>query len=586
LIYYENEPKLDTDSLVSALKSSVESPIEYANEVQQNLEESKYQDVVNSIVNGISDDDTLELTLNIDKSNILLEENFDCEFNSSMEVQFWINENTLRRWVDSITVEKVIREQFTSDSIPYHVFLEYDHKMSDHLGLFSKESLLDGYTVTSATCNKNNKNTNDVMVDLFSDIDSEIPPISPLLFDENNLREIYSGCFLTFSMQYLSDECDINNNNLSVKTITDRHHISKEYDLEADSSLSSSDEDLSAIYSIIENIHNKESLISLSHWRHAVATQCSSFDDVSSNVDKITHYAGFLQEESAKEELEQLQSTVQQVSELTRTIANSVSETAQKLSSDLQNIVIALLAAIVTNFVLILRYSDFYVLAPFSVASISGILIFYFPAVQNRIDNAQEIMENRTNDFILYFSEIRANVGNSVFELDKIIEQHESHLETAAQTIAKAQVTIGKVYILLIFLWFTVIFYGHLVVDGISDSSIFFFLSNFGVQTSVSAGSDLISLTVILSIFPAGWILLRSGLSLYSGSALCQKGTSSESININLPKSDKTNEKKTVDELFSGDVKPDSYVTYYSILSVLLLILIVMVSVFRVIASI
>lgn len=584
LIQFEDGPQLKVEELKGALKDKIKDPDDYAGQVQRHFSSQKYENAISDIQQGISGEDELALTLKIDKHSIVSEICTDWSFDGcSMEPQLWVNQSTLKNWIESVHVEEVIQTQFNSGSLPYHVFLEHEGEQSDYLGFVSIDSIRDEQAVHPSSCEAECEVANKSLSDLFSSTNSNKPSISPLIFDTTYVRNAYSDVFLSLSMMCLTEDCEIDRDTLNPKIITDRHHLKEEHNLGSNCSLYSSSEDLSNLYELLQDIHEKSSTISLAHWQRAVATQCSTFDDITSNRRAIVHYAGFLQEESAKEELEQLQSTVEEVSELTRTIANSLSEDSRELTSDLQNIVIALLGAIVTNFVLILRYSDFYVLAPFSVAAISGILIFYYPIVQNKIDNTHEVMENRTADFLIYLSEIRSHVGNRVFDLQKIERQHESHLETAAQALITTRKLIARVYILMVVLWFTVISYGYLVVTEVSEEWVISTLSDIGIQTTTSVGKDMISVTVIFSVFPAVWIIWKTWGKMDSASDILCTSQIPDNVEVELPEPTQDLTKKTIENNQVLDERyTEAYDLYYPFVPLLLLMLIILISLARI----
>jgi len=582
LVHFEEGPRLDSEELQAVL-DDVANPEDYTGQVQQHFSDRNYEEAVSGIKSGIASSGELEIAMTINKEAVVSELCSNWEYDCSQEnVQLWINFKTLMKWTGSTTAEEIIQTQFESRPLPYHVFLDYDGEMSELLGFVTEESMSSGEAINPHSCGENHEVIKQTFSDLFSGINSDRPSVSPSIFDTKCVREAYSGPFLTLSLMCLANRSQVDGNVLDVKTLTDRHHLHGEINFEEDLSFSSSPEALEEIYNLIVDIHEKDPAISLSHWRRAVATQCSTFSDVSSNRRSITHYAGFLQEESAKEELEQLQNTVEEVSELTRTIANSLSEASQNLTSDLQNVVIALLGAIVTNFVLILRYSEFYVLAPFSIAAISGILIFYYPMIQAKINNTEEALENRTADFRIYFSEIRSHVGERVFDLDKIVAQHESHLETAAETLVMARTTISRIYILMILLWFSVVAYGHLILTDISQQWLTSALTDIGIATTATSGTDLISVTVIISGIPASWIIYKSWNELNSFRHVFQKSEIPDEVEVSIPKmsKDKVEESELKSQII-GETGPKSYATYYPFVSMSLLLLIVFIAICR-----
>lgn len=584
IIGFQGDLNLNIDELKSAI-ADVKDPADYVGQTHHDFGGSDYSAVVAAIFDGIPDRKDLELTFSIDKDSIL--ESIYPEAEVPSHVQFWINRETLSQWISETTTEEVIQSQFAQKTPTYHVFLEYSEMPSEYLG-FTNLSQFSGAETTHPKVARNNcRDETNIISNLFQDTSLTPPSAPPSVFDSDDTRQVYSKVFLASSMSVLAKDCEINGDKLEITTQTHRHHIDSTVDLGAEDQLEFDSQALENLYNLILEINQRSASISISFWQQAVATQCSDFLDIPSQTKAISHYAGFLQEESAKEELEQLQSTIEEVSDLTRTIADSLSESSRELTSNLQNIVIALLGAIVTNFVLILRYSDFYVLAPFSVAAISGVLIFYYPIVQSSIDNTQEMMENRTQDFLIYLGEIRSHVDSRVFDLDRIRVQHEAHLETAAKSLITTRKTISRVHLMMILLWAILVSYGLLVTVDIPDSQILSQLSEVGVKTSANKGVDMISVTVMLSAIPASWIFIKNTRKLSSWKSFFSTSEipSEPDVTIrNLVES--SNDVESTRGTGLSKISSESYYEYYPILWAVMLIEIIVVACFRLVLSI
>jgi len=514
VLFLQNGVSFEQAGIREMLSGSGEDNADWAGRISNLFLNDDHREGVDLIFKlfDISEENELQLSITINKAHIV--EDF-CETNS-VEVddanpQLWTSRETLEKWITKFSVEHIIDSQFNDSSTLYHYFLDNNGaEESQFLGFVSAQSLENGETeYLPADCQRNYSEEHEILSTVFEDTEFIPPPVSPLVFDNPVIRDVYQPVFVFAAIACLASDYSLCEDAFETETKTDRHHVRSEFDFDELDDDSFDIHQLNDLYDLLEQVLHDDGPSSLTHWHQAVATHCSSFTEVPLNYREIIHYCGFLQEEAAKQELEQLQNTVEEAFELTRTVANSLSEASQSLTSDLQKIIITLLVAIVTNFVLILRYSDLHVLAPFSVAAIAAILIFYFPIIQNEIDETQSVMENRTGDFIIYLSEIRSHVGTRVFNLKKIEDQHEVHLRTAFNSLQNARQTTSRIYLLLILIWLIIIFYGLIIIADNTFLNLQTFLDELGFQTSAADGEGVIRITILISAVPAFWLFYK-----------------------------------------------------------------------------
>ncbi|WP_226483101.1 hypothetical protein [Natrinema amylolyticum] len=582
LLYLQNGVCLKQQGVDLLLASTEQSSSDWAGRISDQLSGENYRDGVELIYDilSISGDGQLRLSISINKSNIKddLFDECDIEIGDSSP-QFWTSKKTLEYWIDDKNVESIIESQFSGTSTPYHCFLDGDSIVeSQYVGFISLYSLLNGGTdYYPVSCQSSYEEEQSTLTNLFDDTDFNPPRVSPLIFDNPVLRDIYEPVFISSAIACLATTHSLDGNHFEAETKTDRHHASSQIDFGDPTTDTIDDRHMPEIYKLLEEVVHPDGPSSLTHWHRSVATHCSSFTEISTKNREISHYYGFLREEDAKKELDQLQNTIEEAFELTRTVATSLSEASQSLTSDIQKIIITLLAAIVTNFVLILRYSDLAVLAPFSISAIAGILIFYFPIIQNEIGETQAIMENRTGDFIVYLSEIRSHVGTRVFDLGKIEDQHEIHLKTAYKSLENAKQTISKIYYILVLIWAIIIFYSTFVISEWSPNSITVLLNNLEIQTSVIENEAPIKITLLSSTIPSLWLLYKlyshfetSEANFWSSSLRMSSSTSDTEITFPEIRKESTKPDEVDIDLFE-DITPQHYFEYCPLLLVLLL---------------
>lgn len=434
---------------------------------------------------------------------ILLEE-AELEENS-FSPYLWGTQEDLSDWTGSESTETVVDRLFEYDSPPFHIFVDStESSQSDYLGFYSASKFTQNDKSRIIGQTHAYEREYESVKSLLKDENVHHEIIPPTVFNAETVREVFNREFVFSTFSLLSEQTTLSGDDLDVSIKTNRNVVEGSYELPIDFDT----EDCTTLYELVTEIVGSSQSSVISHWRQSIATYCNGFDEIPDEYRQIVHYYDFLQKESAKEELEQIQETIEEVFQLTRTIGEAFSEASESLSSELQRVTVAVLGAIVTNFVLILRYSDFPVLFPFSVVAVSGILIFYFPLVQERINRAEEMMAGRSGDFSMYLEELRSHVGNRVLKLEEILNQRDAYKMTAARTLRGSRRFLQRVYLLLVAtLAIVTIYAAFLTID--LPPSVSKPLTTIGVPLKISDQVATIQITRTVASVPAIWILWK-----------------------------------------------------------------------------
>lgn len=456
-----------------------------------------------SIISSSTEEFVLSATVQKDKivDTILEECGLDV---SDVDFSLWRDRESLSSWVTNSETEDVLSQVFGSDVAPFHLFVDgIEDGSSDYLGFHSVQSLFNGDTTDQdiRDVKSEYEEANQTFTERLDTPQRLDYQLSPVIFDTDLARAAYTSCFLYSAFACFSETTYLDGDTLSAKIITYRHRLESDVDLR---SLSFGTEELLSVYQLCDRALN-QTQGSIAHWRQAVARYCETLEEIPTNKQQIIHYQGFLRDEAATEELEKVQSAIDDAIGLTQTLSESISDATQSLSSNLQTVIFALLGAIVSNFVLILRYSEFPVLFPFSTVAIAGILLFYMPLVQRRINSTLNLIANREQDFLLHFSDIRSQVGDSIYNFDDLDARREEYVSVGERAVKDTQSAINRVFLLLLVTWVVIQLYAFIVtVENFDQLKVF--LAQVGIYSGQATGNT-IQVTRTFAAVPATWLL-------------------------------------------------------------------------------
>jgi len=115
-------------------------------------------------------------------------------------------------------------------------------------------------------------------------------------------------------------------------------------------------------------------------------------------------------------------------------------------------VVLALLGAVFANLFLVVRWSNVDMVLPFSIFVISGILLFYFPTIQTRIDELDDLIDESNDDFKVY-SETIQDFSGHLFDFSRFDDRRGSYVEYAKDRRDWAIEKLQLAFLLLISVW-------------------------------------------------------------------------------------------------------------------------------------
>lgn len=350
----------------------------------------------------------------------------------SISVFFWTKEERFRSWLDqhSSDYATVADEFFDEQNLPVFVF--YDETEPEY------ESLLQFHSISSFL----DPETEDLDFEVstyreFMDRDREVlqvgpelSVVSPSLFSTPRARNLFASVFVYSVFAGIAKRVRLTGDVLELEIKTRRKTISDEMDREAfnEAVQGYTANELTALYEFYESFVEKGTRNTYrDFWHRSIVEECDSFNKLPRRTKQVREFYTFLEEEAIEKNFDDLNDAIQDAHIFTADVTSTVSETTRSLTSEIQKVVLALLGAVFANLFLVVRWSDVDMVLPFSIFVISGILLFYFPTIQTRIDELDDLISESNDDFEVY-SETIQDFSGHLFDFSRFDDRRGSTL--------------------------------------------------------------------------------------------------------------------------------------------------------------
>ncbi|WP_144049547.1 hypothetical protein [Halorubrum salipaludis] len=393
----------------------------------------------------------------VDKSEI--GDRLEAELDSvpSISVSFWTEEEWLRSWLDqhSSDYATVADVFFEEQNLPVFVF--YEEIEPEY------ESLLQFHSVRSLlNLEPENLDFNVSQYRTLMDRDRdmlqagpELSVVSPSLFSTPKARDLFSSVFVYSVFAGVAKRVRLTEDVLELEIKTRRKTISDEIDGETFSDVvrGYTGDELTALYQFYESFVEKGTRTTYrDFWHRSIVEECDSFEDLPRRTTQIREFYTFLEEEAIEKNFDDLNDAIQDAHVFTADVTSTVSETTRSLTSEIQKVVMALLGAVFANLFLVVRWSNVDMVLPFSIFVISGILLFYFPTIQTRIDELDDLINESNDDFEVYSETIQEFSGH-LFDFSRFDDRRGSYVDYAEKRRKWAVEKLQLAFWLLIAVW-------------------------------------------------------------------------------------------------------------------------------------
>ena len=393
----------------------------------------------------------------VDKSEIADRLESELDNSPSISISFWTEEERLRSWLDQHRSEyaTVADEFFEERNLPVFVFYEETEPKHDSLLQFhSISSLLDPESEDLDFDVSQYRALMDRDREMLQ-AGPELSVVSPSLFSTPKARDLFASVFVYSVFAGVAKRVRLTEDVLELEIKTRRKTIRDEIDGETftDAVQGYTVDELTALYEFYESFVEKGTRDTYrDFWHRSIVEECDSFEDLPRKTEEIREFYTFLEEEAIEQNFDDLNDAIQDAHVFTADVTSTVSETTRSLTSEIQKVVLALLGAVFANLFLVVRWSNVDMVLPFSIFVISGVLLFYFPTIQTRIDELDDLIRESNDDFEVYAETIQDFSGH-LFDFSQFDDRRGSYIEYAEKRRKWAVEKLQIAFWLLITIW-------------------------------------------------------------------------------------------------------------------------------------
>lgn len=427
---------------------------------------------------------TVDSTIQISKSSILdiwVSEGTDWSVDpDEFDIQFWFEIDNLTSWVDSRDFVEYASEMFSAEKMPILVYysdsIGMDLNGSEYFPVFTLSespqylsSQFDSYRNRMAATRENTSYFH------------QAPVITPSLFAGSpSLRKIFKPSFVYSVFAVFSDGVAVSNSSFTFSAEYGPNAIDRNIvDIGAFSSSLGEEQltDLAELYHEFARREDRAKFVEF--WRRSMLQNCDEITDMVDEVTDIRKSYQFIESEVIEKNFNELSDAVRDTNTFMTEITSQVSDTTTALSDEIQRLVFALLGAIIANLFLILRWDNFDTVIPFSLFVVSAILLFYFPLIDQRIEELEEMKSMGEEDYETYKDLISEFTGQA-FDFDELEERKGEYLSYADNRLQWSRRKIRQIHVVLLLTGLLFVFLANLRYDVLTIQVAFsgvFFLS-------------------------------------------------------------------------------------------------------------
>jgi len=411
---------------------------------------------VHTLIDSLHTDDGHSVTLTgiVDKSTIEDEliSTFPSVLQSEIDVFLWPDPETLGQWVENEPITDVINAFFAFEKLPVFIFENHVTSVIDasvvttlaEVDELEAEELADSRDQYQKAMQRARKST------IWHDDLTPVPPVVVIPvqdvipgFQPVLVYSIYGVFSSAVEAKNGSIEFTITSEPITFAKQMNPHDVSCDYD-------STEIDGLVHAYEIYAEHEDKAAFRDF--WRLAIANTCDDLLDLPEHVEGVREYYEDLQVDAIEENFDDLSDAIQQIHSFMTGLTSRVSDAATQLSGQIQTLLFTLIGTIVANLFLVLRWNNVTYVPPFSLFIIAVLVGFYFPLVQDRIEDLTGLREEVEKDYEMYEAEIR-RFSEQIFDFEELEGRKDSYICMAKKKEKWAQDRLDLIFRLLMVTW-------------------------------------------------------------------------------------------------------------------------------------
>lgn len=426
---------------------------EYESRISSHIEHDRDDELLESISDLLIDIQnqsgvTVDFPLILDKSqinNVILDNNsIGIVDSSSLNPQFWYNIELFEEWLLNHSFSDYASRIFEIDSMPV-IFYFMDGVLDiDGTRTLPVHRFTEDFEINQGDVDKHKAQVE--LVNENSTFQSGAPIIPPSsIANSDDLRHLLRSSFLYALYSVFSDRIILRGPEIEFQINRGPNSISTRLDIDVESNNLDSElfEGLADLYSDYSQREDRE--IFVGFWRRSIAQHCDEITDIPYNIQSIKEHYQFIEAETVEGQFDELSDAIRDTHAFMTDITSQVAETTRGLSNEIQRMVFTLLGAILANLFLVLRWGNIDMVIPFSLFVISAMLVFYFPLVDRRIDELDEMKSKSEMDYDTY-DELITGFSGEAFDFDELEDRKDDYMDYANQRIEWAQTNLRRIH--------------------------------------------------------------------------------------------------------------------------------------------
>lgn len=400
-----------------------------------------------------------------------------------LNIQFWFEIKNFVDWVDTRDLVEYASEMFSAEEMPILVYhsnnTETDLNGSEYFPVFALSespqylsSQFDSYTNKMSSTRENTSYFH------------QAPAITPSLFaDSPSLRTIFKPAFVYSLFAVFSDRVAVSNSSFSFSAEYGPNTIDRDEVDIGEFSSNLTEEQLADLAELYQEFARREDRAKfVEFWRRSMLQNCDGFTDMVDEIANIRKSYQFIESEVIEKNFDELSDAVRDTNAFMTEITSQVSDTTTALSDEIQRLVFALLGAIIANLFLILRWSNFDTVIPFSLFVVSAILLFYFPLIDRRIEELEEMKSKGEEDYETY-KELISSFTGQAFDFDDLESRKDDYLSYADERLQWSRRKIRQIHAVLLLTGLLFVLFANLQYDvftiQVAFSGVFFLSTTY-----------------------------------------------------------------------------------------------------------
>lgn len=393
----------------------------------------------------------------LDKSEIGVQLRSEVAPDLPLALSIWSRKQKMEGWIEShqTDFQEIVHTLFPVDESPVFVFLDQSgDSVGDSSRFYSAEQFLETELTELESLVRQYFDWIDRDRDL-TESGPNLPVITPSLFTSEEERRLFDTVFLFGVFAAVSQRVRRTGERFEFRIISKRNSISDDFTGEELSTIAESynSTDLTSLYKFYERFIERgarETYRKL--WQRSIVSECETFTELAEKSEDIIQTYEFFEEEAIEANFDDLSDAIQDAHTFTADITTTISNRTTRLTAEIQKVVITLLGAVFANVFLVLRWSNIDTILPFSIFVTAGILGFYFPTIQARVDELDDMIKENNSDFEVYSDTIQ-EFSNHLFDFSHFEDRRRSYVQYAERRKETTENKLETIFTGLSLVW-------------------------------------------------------------------------------------------------------------------------------------